>query len=76
MSELKRSQYEPLLKDDMSCFHCGQGFKTIPKLKEHLQDEWNKLAQRHNKNAANADNSASKKRKREGEDTDVGDTAD
>jgi len=40
MSELKKSQYEPLLKDDLVCWRCGHIFKTMPTLKAHLQEEW------------------------------------
>jgi aprataxin len=37
---LPSKDYEPLLKQDLSCFKCGEEFKTIPKLKDHLQNEW------------------------------------
>jgi aprataxin len=40
MSELKKVRYEPLLKEDLSCWHCGQAMKNMPTLKGHLQDEW------------------------------------
>lgn len=44
MSELKKSQYEPLLKDELLCWRCGHIFKNIPTLKAHLQEEWDKDA--------------------------------
>jgi aprataxin len=40
MSDLTKSQYEPLLKDDLSCWRCGEGMKNMPTLKAHLQEEW------------------------------------
>jgi len=44
MSELKKSQYELLLKDDLVCWRCGQVLKNMPMLKTHLQEEWDKEA--------------------------------
>jgi len=46
MAELKKSQYEPLLKEDLTCFRCGHTMKNIPTLKVHLQEEWDKGAAR------------------------------
>jgi aprataxin len=46
MSALKVSQYECLLKEELSCFRCDQAFKTMPRLKEHLQEEWEKQKKR------------------------------
>jgi aprataxin len=40
MSELKKSRYEPLLKEDLSCWRCGHAMKNMPTLKNHLQEEW------------------------------------
>jgi len=40
MAVMKQSRYEPLLKEDLSCWRCHSEFKTIPKLKAHLQEEW------------------------------------
>ena len=40
MSDLKKSRYEPLLKDDLVCWRCGNVFKNMPTLKTHLQEEW------------------------------------
>jgi len=37
---LNEKVYDPLLKEDLSCFKCGQDFKFMPKLKDHLQEEW------------------------------------
>lgn len=44
MTELKKSQYEPLLKDDLVCWRCGHVFKNMPTLKAHLQEEWDQEA--------------------------------
>ncbi|OBZ75934.1 Aprataxin [Grifola frondosa] len=44
MIALKPSRYEPYLKEDMQCWRCNEVFKTMPKLKEHLQQEWDKEA--------------------------------
>ncbi|KAH9951992.1 HIT-like domain-containing protein, partial [Amylocystis lapponica] len=46
MSKLKPSQYEPLLKEDLSCWRCGEELKNMPKLKAHLQEEWDVEAKR------------------------------
>ncbi|CAE7200869.1 unnamed protein product [Rhizoctonia solani] len=35
-------KYEALLKKDLECFKCQETFKTIPQLKTHLQNEWDK----------------------------------
>ncbi|KZT67782.1 HIT-like protein [Daedalea quercina L-15889] len=40
MSQLKPSQYEPLLKEPLECWRCNNDFKTMPLLKAHLQGEW------------------------------------
>lgn len=42
MAKIPKSQYEPLLKEDLVCWSCDQVFKTIPKLKEHLKEKWEK----------------------------------
>ncbi|THH33854.1 hypothetical protein EUX98_g276 [Antrodiella citrinella] len=44
MAELKSSEYEPRLKAELACFHenCYELFKTMPQLKAHLQEEWDK----------------------------------
>jgi aprataxin len=44
MSELKKSQYDPLLKEDLVCWRCGHMLKNMPTLKTHLQEEWDKEA--------------------------------
>ena len=46
ISALKTSDYEPLLKEDLSCHHCDRAFKNMPQLKGHLQEEWDALRQR------------------------------
>jgi len=38
------SEYEPLLKDDLSCWKCDRSFPNMPKLKSHLQEEFDKLS--------------------------------
>ncbi|KZP20762.1 HIT-like protein [Athelia psychrophila] len=42
MRELKKSAYEPLLKEDLACWRCGAAMKNMPTLKAHLQEEWEK----------------------------------
>lgn len=44
--ELKATTYEPLLKQPLECFWCEEEFKTMPKLKVHLQKEWDDLAKK------------------------------
>lgn len=44
MAALKKSQYEPLLKEDLCCWRCSASFKNMPQLKAHLQEEWDKEA--------------------------------
>ncbi|PCH38019.1 HIT-like protein [Wolfiporia cocos MD-104 SS10] len=46
MSELRPSQYEPFLKESLSCWRCYKEFKNMPLLKEHLQEEWDAEAKR------------------------------
>jgi len=46
VTALKPSNYEPLLKEALVCFRCNSGFKNIPALKHHLQEEWEKLERR------------------------------
>ncbi|OCH94948.1 HIT-like protein [Obba rivulosa] len=53
MSVLKPTQYEPLLKETLSCWRCGRDFKNMPTLKAHLQEEWDKEAEREKTKAAN-----------------------
>ena len=38
-----KSAYEALLKADLKCHRCGETFATVPKLKDHLQRDFNKL---------------------------------
>ncbi|KAF6765147.1 HIT-like domain-containing protein [Ephemerocybe angulata] len=44
MAQLTPKPYEDLLKRDLECWCCRAGMKNIPKLKEHLQEEWDKHA--------------------------------
>ena len=46
MAALKKSAYEALLKEDLVCWRCHSEFKNIPQLKAHLQEEWDKEANR------------------------------
>ncbi|KZT57048.1 HIT-like protein [Calocera cornea HHB12733] len=39
---LNTAKSEALLKTDLVCFKCDEPFKQIPRLKEHLEDEWKK----------------------------------
>ncbi|KZO95764.1 HIT-like protein [Calocera viscosa TUFC12733] len=39
---INSAKYEGLLKTDLACFKCDEPFKQIPRLKEHLEDEWKK----------------------------------
>ncbi|KAG0696498.1 HIT-like domain-containing protein [Suillus ampliporus] len=44
MAKLDRSQYELLLKDnDLCCWRCDRALGSMPKLKAHLKDEFDKL---------------------------------
>jgi aprataxin len=43
MAKLKASEYEPILKEDLSCFRCHSHQKNMPTLNAHLQEDWNKL---------------------------------
>lgn len=40
MSQLRKKGYEPLLKEDLTCWKCERAVKNMPTLKEHLQEEW------------------------------------
>jgi aprataxin len=46
MSDLKKSQYEPLLNEELSCWRCGQAMQNMHTLKTHLQEEWDKAARK------------------------------
>lgn len=44
MVKLPPTQYAPLLKDnDLCCWRCDRALGSMPKLKAHLQDEFDKL---------------------------------
>jgi len=45
-SKLDFSSYEKLLKEDLRSWRTGDTFKNMPKLKEHLEQEWDKDARR------------------------------
>jgi aprataxin len=42
MSKLKKTAYEPLLKEALSCWRCDKAVKNMPAMKVHLQEEWEK----------------------------------
>jgi aprataxin len=44
MVNTQKASYEKKLKESLSCFHCGESMKNMPSLKEHLQKEWERLA--------------------------------
>ncbi|KAG6333962.1 hypothetical protein ID866_5130 [Astraeus odoratus] len=46
MSELKKSMYDPLLKEDLACWKCDRAMKNMPTLKAHLQEEWDNEARK------------------------------
>lgn len=46
MSQLKKSEYEPLLKETLCCWKCERDMKNMPLLKAHLQEEWDKEARK------------------------------
>ncbi|KAG1756573.1 HIT-like domain-containing protein [Suillus paluster] len=46
ISQLKKSEYEPLLKADLSCWKCDHSLSNMPKLKSHLQEEFDKMTDR------------------------------
>lgn len=46
VKQLAPDLYEPLLKKPLTCFRCDKEMKNIPTLKEHLEEEWDKLASR------------------------------
>lgn len=64
MAELKKNQYEGLLKQELSCLHCNNTMKNIPSLKAHLQEEFDKL-QTKAKDKAKIEDTLQKKRKRQ-----------
>ncbi|KAJ7685130.1 HIT-like domain-containing protein [Mycena polygramma] len=40
MARLDPKRFEPILKEDLSCWRCNGTMKNIPTLKTHLQEEW------------------------------------
>lgn len=40
MARLDPKRFEPILKEDLSCWRCNTSMKNIPTLKIHLQEEW------------------------------------
>lgn len=45
-SQLKKSDYEHLLKESLSCWKCERDMKNMPQLKAHLQEEWDEEARK------------------------------
>ncbi|EPQ58176.1 HIT-like protein [Gloeophyllum trabeum ATCC 11539] len=39
-TQLKKEEYEPLLKQDLVCWECDRPMKNIPTLKGHLKEKW------------------------------------
>ncbi|KAF9246278.1 HIT-like domain-containing protein [Melanogaster broomeanus] len=46
VSQLKKKDYEPLLKEDLCCWRCERDMKNFPTLKAHLQEEWDEEARK------------------------------
>ncbi|KAF8559816.1 hypothetical protein OG21DRAFT_1594605 [Imleria badia] len=44
MSQLKKSDYEHILKESLCCWKCERDMKNMPQLKAHLQEEWDEEA--------------------------------
>ena len=42
MAKLPATKYDPILKEALACWKCGQPQKTMPALKTHLKSEWEK----------------------------------
>ena len=45
-SALRPSTYEPLLKEQLECFHCCDEFTYMPALKKHLESEFDTIKER------------------------------
>ena len=48
-SNIDRKEYEALLKTTLTCPHCDQEIKTMPKLSTHLALAWKRRVDEHNK---------------------------
>ncbi|KAJ6630744.1 hypothetical protein B0H10DRAFT_1982687 [Mycena sp. CBHHK59/15] len=46
MAKLDKKRYEPMLKEDLTCWRCDTSIKNMPTLKAHLQEEWDKEVKR------------------------------
>jgi aprataxin len=46
MSQLKKHDYEPILKENLFCWKCERDMKNMPVLKAHLQQEWDEEARK------------------------------
>ncbi|KAI0748162.1 hypothetical protein C8Q80DRAFT_1170487 [Daedaleopsis nitida] len=80
-STIDKKEYEKLLKEDITCPHCDEPYKSMSKLTDHLRIIFSKRVQEHKKKAdqAEAAAAASARNKRKLEDTEAGaecDTAD
>lgn len=40
MTKLDEATYEKKLKEPLQCFHCGDEFKNMPTLKDHLRQHF------------------------------------
>ncbi|KAF7791306.1 hypothetical protein EIP86_002320 [Pleurotus ostreatoroseus] len=67
MIQFKPSTYEPLLKEDLVCFHCHREMRNIPVLKDHLEREFDEMKERGRERERNRKAALEKKRKREEE---------
>ena len=65
MAEFRPSMYKPYLEETLMCFHCHDEFRTMPKLKAHLQEEFDTLKTRGRERVAREKERLEKKRKRE-----------
>ena len=67
MIQFKSSTYEPLLKEDLMCFHCTREMRNMPVLKDHLEREFDEMKERGRERERNRKALLEKKRKREEE---------
>jgi aprataxin len=61
MVNTSHATYEKILKEPLSCFHCGASMKNMPSLKEHLQKEWETMASQEKLNLQRRESSSSQK---------------
>ncbi|KAI0807548.1 hypothetical protein C8Q74DRAFT_1228002 [Fomes fomentarius] len=77
-SNIDKKEYEKLLKEDMTCPHCDNPFKTIVKLTDHLHLIWKRKIEEHEKRAAQeaqaAENKAVATKRKHGESDNAGES--